>query len=154
MQAIRRLSSTLAGAENIFAPRQLTLDAIATTSNASQFTGNGTAAFPDLSNRDVLAFFPFQRTPTSFVVGVYVMTRDLTHWYTSHPAAGHTPYDMPPEQFRLTISNVEGAGASVSYTDPLTGTRQPTTIVSRRVHQLTVELPITDSVRMLTISER
>jgi hypothetical protein len=131
----------------------VTLDAIATQSNASQFIGNGSAAFPDLSNRDVLAFFPFQRTRTSIVAGVYVMTRDLTHRYTSHAAAGYTPYDMPPEQFRLTIGNVSGRRASVSYSDPLTGGKQLATIVSREADRITVQLPVTDSVRMLTIND-
>jgi hypothetical protein len=153
VQAVGRLSSALAGAQRISSPRQLTLDQVATDSDARQFTGNGTADFPDLDNRDVLAFFPFQLTQTSFVVGVYVMSRDLTHRYTSHPAPGATPYDMPPEQFRLTIGDVNGRDASVSYTDPLSAVKLPATIVSRHATRITVQLPVTDSVRILTIND-
>jgi hypothetical protein len=132
-------------------PRQLKLDAIAQYGNASQFTGNGTAAFPTLYNRDVLAFFPFQVNRNSFVAAVYVMTSDLTHSYTSHPARGQTPYDMPPEEYRLTIGNVNAADATVSFYDPLTGSKVPATIISRTGSTIVVQLAATDSPRMLTI---
>ena len=121
MQAIGRMTSTLAGAQPIAQPRQLTLTSIAQDGDDSQFTGNGTAAFPTLYNRDVLAFFPFQVSQNKFVAAVYVMTSDLTHYYTPYPAPGYTPYDLPPETYQLTIGNVNAAAATVSLTDPLTG---------------------------------
>jgi hypothetical protein len=151
MRAVHRLTSTLSGAQTIADPRQLKLDAIAQYGNASQFTGNGTAAFPTLYNRDVLAFFPFQVNRNSFVAAVYVMTSDLTHSYTSHPARGQTPYDMPPEEYRLTIGNVNAADATVSFYDPLTGSKVPATIISRTGSTIVVQLAATDSPRMLTI---
>ena len=153
MQAVGRMSSTLAGAQPIAHPRQLTLTSIAQYGNNSQFTGNGTSAYPSLYDRDVLTFFPWQVSQHTFVAGVYVMTRDLTHYYTSHPAPGMTPYDMPAEAFRLTIGNVNGATASVSLSDPLTGTQQPATIISRTANQIVVQLAATDSPRMLAIND-
>lgn len=153
MRAVGRLTSTLSAAQQIVQPRQLTLDAIAQYGDDSQFTGNGTSAFPNLYNRDVLAFFPFQVSENRFVAAVYVMTRDLTQHYTSSPAPGQTAYDLPPEEFRLTIGNVDAAHATVSLTDPLTGTQQPAAIVSRNGSEIEVQLAATDSPRMLTIDD-
>ncbi len=154
MQAVARMVSTLAGAQSIARPRQLTLDAIASDNNADvQFIGDGTAAHPTLYNRDVLAFFPFQVSQHKFDCAVYVMTRDLAQYYTPDPAPGQTPYDLPPENFRLTIGNVDGPAATVSLTDPLTGTSQAATIVSRGANEIVVGLQATDSPRMLTIDD-
>ena len=153
MEAIGRLTATFAGAQPIARPRQLTLDSIAQRGDARQFAGNGTPAFPALYNRDVLAFFPFQVSQNKFVAAVYVMTSDLTHRYSATPAPQYTHYDLPAEQFRLTVGNVNAPGARVSLTDPLTGQDQPVTIVSRRASQITVQLPVTDSPRMLTITD-
>ena len=152
MQTVGRLASTLAGAQNIAHARQLTLDAVAQNGNHAQYTGTY-AGDPSLYDRDVLAFFPFQVSQHRFVSAVYVMTHDLTRYYTSTPAPGSTSYDMPPETFRLTIGNVHGAGATVSLTDPLTGTQQPSTIVSRDASHIVVALSATDSPRMLTIDD-
>jgi hypothetical protein len=154
LQAVSRMVASLAGAEPIARPRQLTLDANASDNDSDvQFQGNGTAAFPPLYNRDVLAFFPFQVTTTRFVSAVYVMTRDVAQRYTSDPGPGQTPYDLPPETFRLTIGNVDAATARVSLTDPLTGTRDPATIIAREGERIVVALAATDSPRMLTIDD-
>lgn len=153
MVSVKRMTSTLAGAKTVLHSRQLTLTAIAQAGNAAQFTGNGTAPLPSLYNRDVLAFFPFQVTAHRFVSAVYVMTRDLTHHYASHPAPGSTPYDLPAEQFRLTIGNVMGRHARVSLTDPLTGIHVRAHIVARTKTSIVVQLPVTDSPRMLTIDD-
>ena len=154
MRAVGRLASTLSGAQPIARPRQLSLTSIAQAGDHSQFTGNGTRAYPTLYDRDVLAFFPWQVNEHKFVAAVYVMTRDLTHRYTSQPASGQTPYDLPPEEFRLTIGNIDGRGATVSLSDPLTGTQQAATIVSRTRSHIVVELAATDSPRMLSVNVR
>ena len=148
------MTASLSGAHRIAHPRQLTLDAIASDNDRDvQFTGNGTAAHPSLYNRDVLAFFPFQVSRHRFVSAVYVMTSDLTHRYTSHPRRGQTPYDLPPERFRLTIGHLDAAHSAVSLTDPLTGTRRAAKIISRRGSEIVVQLWATDSPRMLTIDD-
>jgi hypothetical protein len=151
MQAVGRLAATLSGAQSITSPRQLSLNAIATNSQNTQFMGNGTSAYPNLYDRDVLAFFPFQLSSNSFVAAVYVETRDVARAYMSTPAPGYTPYDLPPEDYHLTIGNLNGQTATVSLTDPLTGTAQPATIISRTSSTIVVDLPVTDSPRMLTI---
>ncbi|MGA2009354.1 MAG: hypothetical protein ABSH51_02295 [Solirubrobacteraceae bacterium] len=152
LMVVRRMLSTIAGAQPIAAARQLTLEAIASDNDGDvQFAGDGTTAFPSLYNRDVLAFFPFEVDPHRFVSAVYVMTRDLARRYTSRPAPGQTPYDLPAESFRLTIGNLDGRAARVSLLDPLTGSREPVTIVSRAGDRIVVALRATDSPRMLTI---
>ena len=153
MAAVARLSYLISDAQPVSQPRQLTLSSIAQYGNNSQFIGNGTLLFPNLYDRDVLAFFPFQLTPNVFVASVYVMTRDLTHYYTSQPAPGQTPFDLPAEAFQLTIGNVNAANASVWLYDPLTGTQQPAAIIARTANQIVVQLAATDSPRLLTISD-
>jgi hypothetical protein len=154
MQAVARMVATLAGARSIAAPRQLSLDAIASDSNADvQFTGDGTAAFPSLYNRDVLSFFPFQVSRYKFVSAVYVMTRDLARQYAGRPGPGLTPFDLPPETFRLTIGGVDAARARVRLTDPLVGGSRPVQIVARGRDRIVVQLAATDSPRMLTITD-
>ncbi len=152
MAAISRMVSTLVGAQPISSPHQLSLRAVSSAGDATQF-GDGAPGVPTLYNRDVLAFFPFEVDPDRFVSAVYVMTRDLTHDYGPDPAPGQTPYDLPPEEFRLTIGGVDAADASVSLMDPLTGSAQPASIVARDGTQIVVQLAATDSPRMLTIDE-
>jgi hypothetical protein len=153
MTAVARLVAAFAGATVARGAHQLTLDAVAQLGDGAQFRGEGTAAHPSLYNRDVLAFFPFQVTPHRFVSAVYVMSTDITHRYTSHPAPGSTPYDMPPEQFRLTIGGVDGARARVKLFDPLTGAHPQARIIARDGDKIVVQLPATDSPRLLTIGD-
>jgi hypothetical protein len=153
MPAIGRMSQALNGAQTISTPRQLRLDAIADNHDNVQFKGNATAAFPDLHDRDVLAFYPFQVDAGTFVAPVYVMTRDVSKLYnTTAPAGTPGRYDMPPETFRLTIGNVNPTTAAVSMSDPLTGANVPVSIVARASDTITVELTATDSPRMLRIT--
>ena len=65
-----------------------------------------------------------------------------------------TRFDLPAETYRLTIGGVTGKGAAVSATDPLTGQAVQVKVISGSGDQLVVELPVTDSPRLLTISER
>jgi hypothetical protein len=153
MTAVRRLTAALAGGRPIRRARQLTLSAVGQLGDAGQFHGNDTAADPSLYNRDVLAFFPFQVSAHRFVSAVYVMTSDISHRYTDHPAPGATPYDLPAEQFRLTIGDVDGMRARVSLSDPLTGARPGARIVARSRRSIVVQLPATDSPRLLTITD-
>ncbi len=153
MASVRRLVAGFRRAQPLGRVRRLTLTSIAQLGDAAQFRGDGTAAEPSLFNRDVLTFFPFQLTPHRFVCAVYVMTTDITHRYTSRPQPGATPYDLPPEQFRLTIGNVDAARARVALSDPLRGTDVPARIVARGDRTIVVQLPATDSPRLLAITD-
>jgi hypothetical protein len=151
---VGRLVSSLDGATSISSARQLTLADIGDFNGDVQFAGDGTAAHPPLYDRDVLAFFPFQANAHRFVIPTYVMTRDLAKVYRPNaPASDPTRFDMPPEWYRLRITGVDGTHAAVTATDPLTNESVGVTAVSRSSTELTVDMPLTDSPRLLTIDD-
>jgi hypothetical protein len=134
--------------------RALTLLSIAQDGNHAQFTGEGTTAHPSLYDRDVLAVFPFQTSPTIFVIPVYVMTRDLLTLYEpSAPSSDINRFDLPNETFRITLGNLPETGTppSVSAYDPLRNESTPARLVSREGSQGTFEFAATDYPRLLTI---
>ncbi len=154
MAATGRLAATLAGAQTITTPHPLSLLGIANDSENYQFAGNGTAAFPPLYDREVLNFQPFQLTETSWVAAVYVMTRDIAHIYNQNaPASDPTRTDMPPENFQITIGGLDATDLTASATDPLTGVSVPVSIISRNGDVATIQLPVTDSPRMVTLTD-
>ena len=153
MDSVRRLVAGVDGAASISTPRQLSLEEIGDYAGNTQFDGDGTADHPPLYNRDVLAFLPFQVSSNRFVIPIYVMTTNLAKTYPGHASTDPTRYDMPPETYRLTIGNIRGTGADVSAFDPLTGADVSVTVVSRASERIVVELPVTDSPRLLTVEE-
>ncbi|MBC7880911.1 MAG: hypothetical protein H7Y37_06205 [Anaerolineae bacterium] len=121
--------------------RSLTLNAITDTHNHYQFAGDGTAAHPNLYDRDVFAFLPFQVNAKRFVIPYYVMTRDVMT-------------NLPPENFTLTIGGVNGLGARLSAYDPITNQTIALTVTGRTSTSLTVVVSATDYPNLLTIQER
>jgi hypothetical protein len=153
LTALGRLTKTLAnGAAAISQPRSLNLLSVADSHNHAQFTGDGTAAHPMLYDRDVLGFFPYQVSNSRVAVGLYVMTRDLlSPWRPALGTADPARYDLPPERFRLSITGIAGLGTAVSATDPLTGESVPVTVLSRDTNTIVVDVPLTDSPRVLVL---
>jgi hypothetical protein len=141
MSAVRRLMSALDGSRAVQRPRRIELRAISDDHGHRQFDGDGTAAHPPLYDRDVLGFFPFQLDQHRFVIPVYVMTRDLGR-------------ELPGETFRLHIGGVNGIGADISASDPLTGDTVPVDVSGRARNGVVIETPATDSPRLLRIEER
>jgi hypothetical protein len=134
--------------------RQLTLLSITQHGNHSQFTGDGTSAHPDLYDRDVLAVFPFQTSPTTFVIPVYVMTRDLLTLYAPNaPSTDVNRFDLPDETFHITLGNLPTTAAPpvVSSYDPLLGKTTTAHLTSRTGDRATFELTATDYPRLLTL---
>ena len=155
MSAMRDLVSRFQGPGPAGPPRQLTLGSIVQSGNHAQFAGDGTAAHPSLYDRDVLAVFPFQSSPSQFVIPVYVMTRDLMTLY--HPGASPGDigrFDLPGESFEITLGNMPEAAAdpSVSAYDPLLKSSTPARLVSRSGRSATFEVTATDYPRLLSIS--
>ena len=154
LDAVKRLTDGFAGAVAPAHPRSLSLLRVGDYAGNVQFAGDGSADHPPLYNRDVLAFLPFQVKPDRFVTAVYVMTSNVaTNYKPGAPNTDPTRFDMPPETYRLTIGGTNAVGALVSATDPLTGQTVPVTVVSAAPDRLVVELPVTDSPRLLTIDE-
>jgi hypothetical protein len=154
MTAIRRFTQAFAGPGAIGEPRELSLAAVASEGNWTQFSGDGSAAHPSLYNREVVGFFPFQAGQHRFVVPVYVMTRDLATLYQpSAPATDLARYDLPPQKYRLEIGGVEGGHLRASATDPLSGASVPVRVISRSTGSAVVETPLTDSPRLLVLED-
>jgi hypothetical protein len=146
-RAVRRLTKALRGARHLGSTQPLSLLSVSDDHGHIQFEGDGTAAHPPLYDRDVLAFFPFQLRPGRWVAAVYVMSRNLAKLYGDG-------YDKPPAAFRLEIGGLAGRRVRLSATDPLTGASVPVRVVSRRSTAVSVELPVTDSPRLLTLATR
>jgi hypothetical protein len=151
IRAIGRLVRAL-GTSAVQTRRSLSLASIGDCAGGIQWAGDG-LDHPPLRNRDVLAFLPFQASDHRFVVPIYVMTRNMATAYRD--AAGPQRYDLPAERFRMTIGGTDAAQAKVSATDPVTGESVPVTVVDRTATGwLVVEMPVTDSPRLLVIDDR
>jgi hypothetical protein len=151
--AVARLVSGFRGAIPVGRTRPLELLEIGDFSEARQFDGDGTTAHPPLYDRDVLAFFPFELARGRYVIGTYVMTRDVAHRYAAgadRPAA----FDLQPRRFRLTIGGLGGCDVRVAMSDPLIATKPAVHVVSCTSRALTVEVALTDSPRLLRIERR
>lgn len=138
IRAIERLVHSFDGASPLRRVRRLSLQNIGDFANRVQFEGDGTDAHPPLYNRDVVAFFPFQVRSERYVVATYVVTRNIAE-------------PLPPERFRLTIGGVGRCDLRVSMSDPLLGRRTPVRVVACSPGALTVDVPLTDSPRLLQI---
>ncbi len=154
MNAFRNMFAQFQGPGPGGAPRQLQLLSIAQDGNHAQFNGDETAAHPPLYDRDVLAVFPFQSSPTRFVIPVYVMTRDLLTLYEPNaPSTDVDRFDLPNETFRITLGDLPETSEppSVSAYDPLRNEATPARLVSREGSQAVFEFAATDYPRLLTI---
>lgn len=135
--------------------QQLTLLSITQNGNHAQFTGDATSAHPDLYDRDVLAVFPFQTSPTTYVIPVYVMTRDLLTLYEpGAPTSDTSRFDLPNETFHITLGNLPTTATppTVTYYDPLRNETVAAQLTGRSGNQATFELQATDYPRLLTLS--
>jgi hypothetical protein len=152
-RAVRRLVQAIAGAMPLRRTRPLSLIAVSDRHDHFQFRGNGTRAHPILYDRDVTTFFPFQVRPGRWIVATYVMTRNLAKLYRPQ-ASGPSRYDMPAAPFRLTIGGLEEGPLEARATDPLTGRPVPVRVVERTRAKVVVELPLTDSPRLIVFDQR
>lgn len=119
-------------------------------SGTRQFAGDGSAAHPDLLNRDVVMVAPFRVSPSRVVVAAYVMTYDLLAINTS-PADDPRHFDLTPEPYQLSFVGQGAQMASLQVYDPLNDTSVPAQVIVRSGSRLTVEVPLTDSPRLITI---
>lgn len=120
--------------------RQLHLDSISDTHDHYQFTGDGTMAHPNLFDRDVFTFLPFQVNSRRFVIPYYVMTRDIRK-------------DLAPEEFTIQISGIRGQKAAAFVYDLMNNENIPVKIITRSVDSLKLTLTATDYPYLLTIQE-
>ncbi len=152
IEAVGRLTKGFSDGP-ITSHRELTLDSLTQLTDNRQFNGNGTPQYPPLYNRDVFAFLPFQASQSRFVIPVYVMTRNVSQNYQSTDSTDPTRFDLPAEPYRMVIGGIDGSKTDVSASDPLTGDAIPVEVLARSDSDITVEMPVTDSPRLLTIQE-
>jgi len=135
-------------------PRALRVDKLVEYKPRLVFAGDGTPAHPHVWNRDWFAFLPFQLTANEYVIPYYVVTLDVTHeWDKTKDPLDPARYDMPDQEFDVTIGNVRGIGARVSCYDPLTNRDVPVKTVAATPTSLTVRLRTVDYPRVLRVIE-
>jgi hypothetical protein len=140
-RAVGRLGLALRGARPIPRQRPLSVRWIADDHGHAQFQGDGTPAHPPLFDREALAFFPFQLTGREWVAAAYVMTRNLARGYRAR-------------RFRIAIGGLRGRRVKATASNPLTGRKVPAKVIARKAGSVAVELPLTDSPRLLRLRER
>jgi hypothetical protein len=123
------------------ATRPLVLESIADTHNHSQFLGDGSRQRPDLHDRDVFVFLPFQVNRNRFVIPYYVMTRDITN-------------DLPPEEFTVKITGIDGRRAIVASYDPIADRDVPLNVESATADSLILRLLAADYPFLLIVQEQ
>jgi hypothetical protein len=138
----------------IDAPRPLKVTDIVEYKPRLVFAGDGTPGHPNSWNRDWFTFLPYQLTSHKFVIPYYVQTVDLSHvWDATKALTDPARWDMPPQDFDVTVGNVRGKGATVSAFDPITLTSVPVRIARSTPSTLIVHLSTVDYPRFLTINE-
>lgn len=139
--ALKTLKNTMgafSGAVSSPVSRQLGVDVTALGPQTSAFKGDAT--HPDLYNRELFTFLPYQVNPQKFVIGTYVMSYDITK-------------PLAPMDFKQTIKNVNGLTSNVTYYDPITNAQLPVSVVSRDENSITVVTQNVDYPRLLTVEE-
>ena len=140
--------------EVIAAPRPLRVDELVEYQPRLALAGEGTAARPHRWNRDHFAFLPYQLSANEFLIPYYVVTLDVTRaWDEKKDPFDPARYDMPEQEFDVTIGNVAGTGATVEAYDLLRNVGVPVQIVRAETDTLTVRLKAVDYPRVLRVTE-
>lgn len=136
------------------APRPLAVADLIEYKPRLAYAGDGTAANPSKWNRDEFALMPFQLGAGKYAIPYYVVTLDVTHsWNASKDLLDPSRYDMPPQQYDVTIDNIAGVGATVTDYDPLTNASVPVSVVASSPRTMTLRLQAADYPRVLTVTE-
>jgi len=154
LASLRNLLAQFQGPGPSGEARQLALLRIGQDGDHAQFTGDGTAAHPTLYDREMLAVFPYQVSPTRFVIPTYVMSTNLLALYEPDaPSTDVRRYDMPDETFRITLGDLPETEAppSVSAYDPILNTSTPARLLKREGSTATFEFAATDYPRLLIL---
>ena len=155
LHTCKRTKAFLNAERTIPIPRPLSVGAIVEHTPLLLQKGNGTAAHPDYFARDRLAILPFQTDDARFVVALYIVTPDVIHaWQPDADIFDPARYQLPDQTFDITLTNINGTRAQVRYYDPVADATLTATTIATTPDTLTVRLPLTDSPRLLEITER
>ena len=155
LHTCRRTKDFLAATGAIPIPRPLGVGRIVEHTPLLLQKGNGTPAHPDYHARDRLAILPFQAADARYVIALYIVTPDVAHaWQPAADTFDPARYDLPPQTFDITLTNLNGRRAKVRYYDPLADAHIAAAVIAAAPDSITVRLPLTDSPRLLEITER
>jgi hypothetical protein len=148
------LAGNMDGGAKIDAPRPLRVSDVVECKPRLVWAGDGTGAHPDRWNRDWFTFLPYQLTSNEFLIPYYVQTIDQGQvWDKSKHLLDPGRWDMPAQDYDVTIANIRGTSAAVSVFDPITLTSVPVSVVRSTTSTLTVRLSTVDYPRFLTVTE-
>ena len=154
LQSLKRVSDLMKTGVPIAEARPLSVEKLVEQQPRLVFAGDGTPAHPNVYHRDDFAVLPYQLDANRFAVGYYVVTRDMIHvWDKDKDLLDGARYDMPDQDFDITLGNVRGQNAKVEVFDPLTGATLPAQILGATDSTLTVRVPSADYPRFLKIDE-
>ena len=120
--------------------RTLTINSLSDDHNHYQFQGDGTAAHPNLYDRELFAFLPFQVNAKRFVIPYYVATVNELD-------------SLIPEYFTLTISGLNAVGALFSAYDPINDAVMPVSVNTTTTNGAQLTLLATDYPYFLIVQE-
>jgi hypothetical protein len=143
LQTIGRMVDTIeVGLDSNFnQTRTVSLESVGDTHNHTQFVGDGTPAHPNLYNRDVFTFLPFQVNAHKFVLAYYVMTRDVTK-------------SLAPEQYTVKLKGLHAKGARMSSYDPIRNVSVAVHPIRVTDNEVTLSLAGRDYPTLLIFQER
>jgi hypothetical protein len=139
MQALHRAVAHFAGAGPIAQPRRIDASVTRVAGPAAFYRNDPLGS--QVQQQQMVVVLPFQSGERTFIVGLYVMTENF-------------PADLPPQEYRVTIEGLTGTGARLEYYDPLADSTQPVRRAPARQGELSVVLALTDSPRLLEITEQ
>jgi hypothetical protein len=151
LRALSKFRAAFEGPDSLGVARSLSLVSVRGCDAALQVPGNGTPAHPGLLDRETVAFFPFQTTPKQFVAAAYIMTRDLLQDRMAMAPANR--FDLPPKSFDLVVGGVDGNRVLAEASDPVSGLNVEVTVKARTKDRIVIALPLTDSVRLVRLTE-
>ncbi len=125
---------------NLVNPRQLEVTSIKEGHNNYQFEGDGSKQHPNLYNREVFTFLPYQVNERKFVIPYYIMTRDLKK-------------DLNAEEYKLSIKGFSLEKLQLKVYDPLSDRYLSEISVKQNGDETIVSLKAEDYPRLLIVEE-
>ncbi|MEI7026101.1 PA14 domain-containing protein [Paenibacillus sp. y28] len=154
LKAVANVTKLMKTGVPIDHPRPIKVDSLYEYVPRIVYEGDDTPAHPTGYNQEDAAILPFQLDADKYAIGYYVVTRNLVKSYTDTKDPLDTKrYEMPPQVYEVTLSNIRGTGAKVTAYDPVTDSEQEVNVVKRTATTLTVRMEMVDYPRFLLVQE-
>lgn len=152
--ALKNVVNLMKQSEPVENPRKLTVSRLIEYMPRLVFKGDGTVEHPDMYHRDDFVLLPYQLSQRKFAIPYYVMTRDMTkQWDLSKDSLDPSAYDMPEQDFAVTLQNINTDNPKISVYDPIRDSSVPVIFKADKPGELTLMLRTTDYPRFLIIEE-